>query len=202
MPWLPKLLMMLRPTPRPPCRPSSRRPSRSSRPTWTPSSDWQPPWYRQVAVAEARTAVDTIESTTSKSLLAPSQQTVASLLAAYPVTTDALAVALGVPVVWEKRTSTATAEPGCLRSEEHDSVRALLHRFPSTLNAMPDILGGASTPRRRETLDNGLAKRTAGPIRIHHGPRPALRFPWCGVERQTMQTEESNRTFPCQGREY
>jgi hypothetical protein len=143
MPWLPKLLMMLRPHAATALPTLVKEAVALFPPDLDALAHWQPPWYRQVSGPEAGTAVDAVAATSTISVLEPSQQAAVSLLAAYPATTDALAVALGVPVVWANRPGTATAEPRGLQSVEHDSVRDLLHSFPSTLNAMPDLLDAA-----------------------------------------------------------
>ena len=141
MPWLPRLLMMLRPHAAT-ALPTLVKEAVALFPTDLDAlAEWQAPWYRHVAGIETGTAVESVVATDSTAILDPSQQAAASLLAAYPATTEALAVALGLTVVWAKRCGAVTAEPTGLRSEEHDSVSALLHRFPSTVKAMAEVLG-------------------------------------------------------------
>jgi hypothetical protein len=109
--------------------------------------DWQPPWYRRGAAAEgARRAPASEAAVTSKPGLDPSQQAAAELLAAYPATTDALAVALGLPAVWSERPGTLAIGPDSIPSGACDPVRALLRAFPATLDATTDLLGTTRRP--------------------------------------------------------
>ncbi len=166
MPWLPKLLMMLRP------HAATALPTlvKEAVALFPPDLDalnrWQPPWYRLVAGPEAGTSVETVEAITSSSVLEPSQQATASLLSAHPATTDALAANLGVPILWAK--PPVTAVPASLRSEAHDAVRALLHQFPSTPQAMPELLARSSPKHRKLHDDERAVRRTPITINVNY----------------------------------
>lgn len=143
MPWLPKLLMMLRPH-ADIALPILMKEAASLFPSSLEAlADWQPPWYRPVASPE-QTAAASKETThtPSRVVLSPSDQAAASLLAAQRATTDALATALGLPTTWSSATAAAeTDRIAATASPEHDAVRALLRAFPSTMQAASTLSG-------------------------------------------------------------
>ncbi len=149
MPWLPKLLMMLRPHAATALPTLVKEAVAIFPPDLDALAHWQPPWNRQVAASEAGTSADALEATTSRTALDPSQQTAASLLAAYPATTDALAVSLGVPVVWANQHGPVTPEPLGLPSDERRLGACAPQPFP--LDSERDGRG----PERNAQLGRG-----------------------------------------------
>jgi hypothetical protein len=104
---------------------------------------WQPPWYRPGASLE-RTSAATEETppAPSRVVLGPSERAAASLLAAQPAATEALAAALGLPASWSVAPAAAeTDRPAAVGSPEHDAVRALLRAFPATVHAAASFSG-------------------------------------------------------------
>jgi hypothetical protein len=78
-------------------------------------------------------------------------------LAAYPATTDALAAALGEPLVWSAQVG--RSPPGDLAGRpvpEPDPVRNLLGAFPSTAEAMAGLLGEPAEKQKKKKSGTGL----------------------------------------------
>ncbi|WP_406700863.1 DUF5682 family protein [Singulisphaera sp. Ch08] len=138
MPWLPKLLMRLRPH-ADAALPILMKEAASLFPTSLAAlASWQPPWYRPVASLETTsTTSNEAIPTHVRVVLGPAEQAVASLLAGQQATTDALAAALGLPITWSVATTAGeTDQPATVASPEQNAVRALLRAFQSTMLAV------------------------------------------------------------------
>jgi hypothetical protein len=150
MPWLPRLLMMLRPHATT-ALPTLLKEAVALFPSNLDAlSDWQPPWYRHEVRGEAATAVAASEPTTSRSVVVP-PHLATSLLANFRATTDALCAALGLPTAWVERPEAASVECDRMPLREPDPVCLLLHGFPSTLDAVVDHLGVVRFPTAEES---------------------------------------------------
>ncbi len=143
MPWLPKLLMMLRPH------------AANALPTLVkeavslfPSNldalkQWEPPWYRQESPAEKKTIATS--QTAPIRVLGAADRASAALLAAHPSTTNALATALGLSGGWtELQDSLATYNVSEEIRRADGPVRSLLDAFPSSVHAIAELLGVTS----------------------------------------------------------
>jgi hypothetical protein len=152
MPWLPKLLMMLRPH-ADSALPALVKEAVAIFPaTLEALASWQPPWYRAkagrpVSAAGAGTPPLTPTGTAAGSNLpvrTPLQITVASLLAARPVTTNAVAAALGLPVQWETPDLTVFGPVAADGPPDPSSPPlpddALVDELPRTLDAVRRLL--------------------------------------------------------------
>jgi hypothetical protein len=143
MPWLPKLLMRLRPH-ADAALPILMKEAASLFPGRLEAlADWQPPWYRPGASLEPTSAASKeTTSAPSRVVLGPSERAAASLLAAQRATTEALAAALGLPAAWPVAPASAeTDRPAAVASTEHEAVCALLRAFPSTMHAASSLSG-------------------------------------------------------------
>lgn len=131
MPWLPKLLMMLRPH-ADSALPLLMKEAAALFPGDLDAlSRWQAPWYR------AETIVSAPSKRPAQIELDPSAQTAAALLRFQPATLEALAGALGLPTAWSSDETTVEPDrPSETPRPEDDAVRALLRAFPSTLQAL------------------------------------------------------------------
>jgi hypothetical protein len=142
MPWLPKLLMLLRPH------------AGTALPTLLKEAvalfpanlgalnDWRPPWYRQEVRGDSGIpSRSEPTAAVTRPVLDPSREAVASLLAAFPTTTEAVCIALGLPIEWVELCAEPPIECDHMPIREQEPVRALVTGFPSTLNAVVDHLG-------------------------------------------------------------
>ena len=143
MPWLPKLLMMLRPH------------AANALPTLVkeavslfPSNldalkQWEPPWYRQESPVERGTTKPAQAAPIH--VLGAADRASAALLAAHPSTTDALAAALGLSGGWtELQGSLPTYNVSVDSRRAHGPVQSLLDAFPSSVHAIAELLGVTS----------------------------------------------------------
>src|SRR5262249_11077018 len=102
MPWLPKLLMMLRPYSTS-ALPALVKEAAALFPAGLDAlGQWQPPGYRPTASTADRPGASALKAAPSKPSVDPTCQSAAALLAAHPETTNALASALGLPVAWNQ----------------------------------------------------------------------------------------------------
>ena len=143
MPWLPKLLMMLRPH------------AAHALPTLVkeavalfPSSldtlkRWEPPWYRQESPGV--TGATATAKAAPIRILGEADRASASLLAAFPSATEALAAALGLSGGWtELQDSLPTYNVREESRRVHSPVHSLLDAFPSSVHAIAELLGVTS----------------------------------------------------------
>jgi hypothetical protein len=138
MPWLPKLLMMLRPH-ADAALPVLVKEAASLFPGGLDAlAGWQPPWYRPKSSPETSDASPGTMPAPPRVALGPSERAAAALLATHRATTDALAAALGLSTAWP---DTPSDGPAAAVSAEHDAARALLNAFPSTAHAASSLLG-------------------------------------------------------------
>jgi hypothetical protein len=149
MPWLPKLLMMLRPYAAS-ALPALVKEAAALFPAGLDTlNDWRPPWYRTAAPPDVLSAAPASPAVALKPILDPSQGAAATLIAAYPAATDALAAALGLSVAWAEQVRTTTTEvPDVRLAPESDPVRTLLGAFPSTTDALAGLLGATRSEGR------------------------------------------------------
>lgn len=143
MPWLPKLLMMLRPH-ADIALPILMKEAASLFPTSLDTlADWQAPWYRRAGSSVPTTSSPSCLTAAPLQVpLGPTEQAAASLLAAQPATTEALATAMGLPSHWSKAATSCNLEPpSTVVSSEYEAVRTLLLAFPSTLQAVSRLNG-------------------------------------------------------------
>jgi hypothetical protein len=152
MPWLPKLLRMLRPhadlaLPILIKEAASLFPGRHEA-----LATWQPPWYRATAPSATSAASASLETQTARLsvTLGPAERAAASMLATHRATPEALAAALGLPPSWTEPPALAevgsdgrAAATAAAAAPEHATVRGLLRAFPSTVNAAAALFGGA-----------------------------------------------------------
>jgi hypothetical protein len=147
MPWLPKLLRMLRPH-ADLALPILIKEAAALFPGHLAAlAGWQPPWYRAAAPSGTSPASET-QTAPSLVVLGPSERAAAALLVTHRATTEALAAALGLPTSWTGPPAPVGSDGGAAAAPaaaapEHDAVRGLLRAFPSTVNATAALLGGA-----------------------------------------------------------
>jgi hypothetical protein len=142
MPWLPKLLMMLRPHADAALPILVKEAAALFPGSLDALAGWQPPWYRSRSSPERSAA--SAATTPAPPRVAPgrSGRAATSLLAAHRATIDALAAALGLSTAWSETPATTESEgPAAAESTEHNAVRALLDAFPSTVHAASSLLG-------------------------------------------------------------
>jgi hypothetical protein len=139
MPWLPKLLMTLRPHAGA-TLPILVKEAASLFPgSLDALAGWQPPWYRQ---AEAAQALGAPSSSPARAALGPAEQAATLLLGAHRATLEALASAMGLPIVWSAAPVVEGSEhPTAGAGSEHKAARALLREFPDTVNAATSLFG-------------------------------------------------------------
>jgi hypothetical protein len=140
MPWLPKLLLMLRPH-MDESLPALVKEAASVFPgSLATLSGWQAPWSRSVPLPGASADNDNTGPIAPPVRLDPSEQAAASLLFAHRATTDSLATTLGVPACWSHPSvATESENRSAPFPREHDAVRALLGAFPSTTHAASSL---------------------------------------------------------------
>lgn len=143
MPWMPKLLMMLRPH-ADTALPTLVKEAASLFPSSLDAlDDWQPPWERAKAAREGTARPEESSTISARPARASSDEAAAALLAAHPATTEALAAALGLPIAWAEAGGRLETVEGAGRSPEHGPVIALLRAHPSTTLAAAEALGEA-----------------------------------------------------------
>jgi hypothetical protein len=132
MPWLPGLIMTLRP------HTESLLPNLLKEASVCfPSSlaallDWEPPWQK---TPTALSALPTAPTATPAAALNPVETAARGLLFDAPASTDALAVLLGVAPVWQVP-SAASNTPAAGPSPGESDVRRLLLDHPESMNAL------------------------------------------------------------------
>jgi hypothetical protein len=143
MPWLPRLLMMLRPhagttLPILVKEAAALFPGRLDA-----LVGWQAPWYRTKAAPEAESDHPAAASTPRRPAAAAAHPAAASLLRTHRATTEALALALGLPAAWTAPDKSEPihelSRPGT-RPPAHEAVRSLLAAYPATTLAAADSL--------------------------------------------------------------
>ncbi|WP_165252584.1 hypothetical protein [Paludisphaera soli] len=139
MPWMPKLLRMLRPH-ADAALPVLIKEAAAVFPRGLDALvDWRPPWSRNDPAREAIPATPAGAAAARRSL-GPVERAAAALLHAHPATTEAVAATLGVPAVWtaagQARPLEAAPEP-----RGHGEARALLQAYPATAEAAARLGG-------------------------------------------------------------
>jgi hypothetical protein len=150
MPWLPRLLMMLRP------HAATALPTlvKEAVALFPPNLDalgrWEAPWDQQSErrADDRATAGETAPTAGIGLTLAPAHQPVVGLLTTYPAATDALASAMGLAAGWSTpQVAGTTRTAGRASTREGNSVRVLLAAYPATLEAAAQLLGLSATAR-------------------------------------------------------
>jgi hypothetical protein len=143
MPWLPRLLMMLRPHAATALPTLIKEAVALFPPNLEALDRWQPPWYRRTdAGGGARAEGTGAQASVAMVSLGPGLEAAAGLLASYPAATDALARPMGLAVEW---TSSDIGPPGstagAAEPTELRNVRALLDAYSAALEAAANLLG-------------------------------------------------------------
>lgn len=138
MPWLPKLLMMLRPHADAALPILIKEAAALFPSNLEDLARWQAPWYRAKAGPPEPTGTTAAGAVSSRSAPGPSERAAASLLAGHRATTDALAADMGLPNSWSD--SPAAGSNGHAPASRDDAVRSLLRAFPRTLDAVSTLL--------------------------------------------------------------
>ncbi|OJW22188.1 MAG: hypothetical protein BGO49_19360 [Planctomycetales bacterium 71-10] len=134
MPWMPKLLRMLRPH-ADAALPVLVKEAAAVFPRGLDALEgWTAPWDR----TKAGPSVATVEA--PRAAKGPTEREASRLLAAFPATTDALATALGLPAVWSAD-GPSPSPSDAPRDSEHEAARALLRDHPATSIAAASALG-------------------------------------------------------------
>ncbi len=124
MPWLPKLLMMLRPHAATALPTLMKEAAAVFPPTLDALDTWQAPWSVSQLTVPAKTPQTTLD---------PSQHAAQSLLHTFPSTTNAMAADLGLAPEWHvPGDSTSTA----VIPTSHAEIVQLLSTYPDTLVAL------------------------------------------------------------------
>lgn len=140
MPWLPKLLMTLRPHAGATLPILVKEAAALFPGNLAALAGWQPPWHRQ---AEATPATGASSSPSpARVALGPAEQAAASLLGAHRATTEALASALGLSIAWSETPGADPSAPAAGGADpEHEAARTLLRQFPEATSAAASLLG-------------------------------------------------------------
>jgi hypothetical protein len=143
MPWLPKLLMMLRPHAGTALPTLVKEAAALFPGSLDALSDWLPPWYPEAPSVDGAVRSVVPADSAPNVRLDPGQQATAKLLRIHRATTSALAEALGVAAVWNEDESSAPVIAPNLGGNsvgELGSVRELIQTFGSTLEAASNLV--------------------------------------------------------------
>jgi hypothetical protein len=131
MPWLPGLLMTLRPHGEP-VLPALLKEAATCFPATLPAlRDWRPPWETAPATPSqpTRPAVELTED----------EAAVQALLREQPATTESLARLFGADPVWPEAVNVGVEPQGTVSGEE-TTAQALLAEYPETINALAALI--------------------------------------------------------------
>ncbi len=205
MPWLPKLLMLMRPHAGT-ALPTLLKEAVAVFPSNLDAlNGWRPPWSRQGTRGDTDLPS---QMAVARPVLDRSQEAVGSLLAAFPATTDAIAAMLGVPGGWA---STAVQEPipqaNVRSADEFAGVRGLLDEFPAAVNAIAELLGqpprrGASNRSDTPALRSGQDDSTRALLRFSRAAHQVREYDGRGGRTHGTSgiTRETEWTVSCQCR--
>ncbi|MDG3004335.1 DUF5682 family protein [Paludisphaera mucosa] len=141
MPWMPKLLRMLRPH-ADAALPVLVKEAAAVFPSGLDAlAAWTPPWNRNRSEAE-KPDFEVASPAPARAASGPAERAAAALLAAHPATTDALATAMGLSTTWSEAEPTpASHSASPPNPPEVEAARALLRAFPATSRAVGSLLG-------------------------------------------------------------
>jgi hypothetical protein len=134
MPWLPGLILMLRPQ-MGTVLPNLLKEAAACFPASLVALEkWQPPW-QSVAPAAQTTVAATVER-------AAKETAVFALLVASPAGCDGLARVLGVEAVWAMPVAATTPAASAIASRSEGEVKELLNAYPQGTTALAKLVGG------------------------------------------------------------
>jgi hypothetical protein len=134
LPWLPSLILMLRPHAQAVLPSLLKEASACFPATLDDLARWQPPWQATAAEPAPSAASSQVE-------LNPTEVAVRALLVAAPACTNALAALLGQELVWQ--TSSAVVSPAAgpgATSDAEAAVHRLLQRHQATMQSLTSLL--------------------------------------------------------------
>jgi len=136
MPWLPSLLMTLRPHGEAVLPALLKEAATCFPASLSALCGWRPPWEAAAPPAASQPARPAVE-------LSAEETAVQALLREQPATTEALARLLGVEPVWPEAATGGTAARAAV-SEDEAAVQRLLAEHPETGKALAALVGGKS----------------------------------------------------------
>ncbi len=136
MPWLPKLITMLRPHAATVLPTLVKEAAAIFPNSLLALETWEPPWHAQASISEPAESSQELDA---------EQQATNRLLFQFPSTTNALATCLGQSVEWKSpgKTKASTAQQSKSAAVDVDEVMDLLSRYPATINAFGNCLSGS-----------------------------------------------------------
>lgn len=143
MPWLPRLLMMLRPHAGTTLPVLVKEAAAIFPGALDGLSAWQAPWYRTKSVPEEEPDGPAAPTAPRRPPAGSAFPAAASLVHTHRATTEALALALGLATTWTapgKSTPATELDRPEARPAAYEAVRALIAAYPATARAAADVL--------------------------------------------------------------